>query len=253
MSVPGQLFIISAPSGAGKTTILRQVMADLPGLAFSVSHTTRAPRPGEVNGRDYHFVDRPSFERLRSAGDFLEWAEVHTNLYGTSRSAVADQLAAGLDVILDIDVQGARQIRGIPGLAALSLFILPPSLAELEKRLSGRGTDSPEVVRLRLENALREITACGDYDHRIINDRLAEAVEMVQAVILSAPLLLIAMVIGLSVSLFQAVTTISEQTLTFVPKALGVVLLLIVLLPWFLRSIMEFTTLIIEKMPQMVN
>lgn len=186
MSVSGQLFIISAPSGAGKTTILRQVMADLPGLAFSISHTTRAPRAGEVDGRDYHFITRQTFERLRAAGDFLEWAEVHNNLYGTSRSAVAGQLATGIDVILDIDVQGARQIRGIPSLAAISLFILPPSLTELEKRLSGRGTDTVEVIRLRLENALREISECGDYDHRIINDSLKEAVEMVKAVILAA-------------------------------------------------------------------
>lgn len=186
MSVIGQLFIISAPSGAGKTTILKQVMADLAGLAFSVSHTTRAARPGEVNGRDYHFVDRPTFEQLRASGDFLEWAEVHTNFYGTSRSAVADQLAAGFDVILDIDVQGARQVQDIPELAAISLFILPPSLAELEKRLSGRGTDSAEVIRLRLKNALREISESGGYDHHIINDQLAEAVEMVKAVILAA-------------------------------------------------------------------
>lgn len=186
MSVSGQLFIISAPSGAGKTTILRQVMAELPGVAFSVSHTTRAPRAGEVNGRDYHFVDRQSFERLRASGDFLEWAEVHTNLYGTSRSAVADQLAAGLDVVLDIDVQGARQVRAVPGLTPISIFILPPSLAELEKRLSGRGTDGAEVIRLRLENAIREISESTGYDHRIINDKLDEAVEMVKAVVLAA-------------------------------------------------------------------
>lgn len=186
MNITGQLFIISAPSGAGKTTILRQVMADLPGLAFSVSHTTRAPRTGEVNGRDYHFVDRPTFERLQATGDFLEWAEVHANLYGTSRSAVAGQLAAGTDVILDIDVQGARQVRAIRELAPVSLFILPPSLAELEKRLSGRGTDSAEVIRLRLENALREISECADYDHLIVNDQLDQAVEMVKAVVLAA-------------------------------------------------------------------
>lgn len=186
MSFSGQLFIISAPSGAGKTTILGRVMTELPGLAFSVSHTTRPPRAGEVDGRDYHFVDRPTFERLRAAGDFLEWAEVHNNLYGTSRSAVAGQLAAGSDVILDIDVQGARQVRQLPELAPVSLFILPPSLVELEKRLSGRGTDKPEVIRLRLENAAREIGQCGGYDHRIINDQLEEAVEMVKAVILAA-------------------------------------------------------------------
>ena len=186
MTISGQLFIISAPSGAGKTTILRQVMTDLPGLAFSVSHTTRTPRAGEVNGRDYHFVDREAFGVLREAGDFLEWAEVHDNFYGTSRSAVAEQLAAGTDVILDIDVQGARQVKRLGNPAAISLFILPPSLTELEKRLSGRNTDAVEVIRVRLANAVREIAACGNYDHRISNDNLDEAVEMVKAVILAA-------------------------------------------------------------------
>ncbi|NTV13694.1 MAG: guanylate kinase [Desulfobulbaceae bacterium] len=186
MIIPGQLFIISAPSGAGKTTILRQVMTDLPGLAFSVSHTTRAPRAGEENGRDYHFVDRESFGKLREAGDFLEWAEVHGNYYGTSRSGVTAQLAAGTDVILDIDVQGARQVKSLENPAAISLFVLPPSLAELEKRLAGRNTDTLEVIRLRLGNAIREIAACKEYDHRISNDKLEEAVEMVKAVILAA-------------------------------------------------------------------
>lgn len=186
MTIPGQLFIISAPSGAGKTTILRQVMADLPGLAFSVSHTTRPPRPGEVDGRDYHFVSRETFTKLQEAGGFLECAEVHGNFYGTSHEAVARQLAAGSDVILDIDIQGAQQVKGRGDLSALSLFILPPSLAELEKRLSGRNTDAPEVIRVRLANAVREINAASAYDYRIINDRLAEAVEMVKAVLLAA-------------------------------------------------------------------
>ena len=186
MIIPGQLFIISAPSGAGKTTILRQVMSDLPGLAFSISHTTRAPRTGEESGRDYHFVDRDTFGKLRESGDFLEWAEVHGNYYGTSRRAVAEQLATGTDVILDIDVQGAAQVKSLGNPAAVSLFILPPSLAELEKRLSGRNTDAAEVIRVRLANAVREIAACTSYDHRISNDKLAEAVEMVKAVILAA-------------------------------------------------------------------
>ncbi len=186
MTIPGQLFIISAPSGAGKTTILRQVMSNLPGLAFSVSHTTRAPRAGEVNGRDYHFINRDAFTRLQEAGDFLEWAEVHGNYYGTSLSGVTAQLAAGTDVILDIDVQGASQVKSLGSPSAISIFILPPSLAELEKRLSGRNTDSAEVIRVRLDNAVREIAACGDYDHRISNDNLDEAVEMVKAVVLAA-------------------------------------------------------------------
>jgi guanylate kinase len=182
----GQLFIISAPSGAGKTTILKRVMGELAGLAFSVSHTTRPPRPGEVSGRDYHFVDREEFVKLQESGDFLEWAEVHGNLYGTSRSTVAGQLAAGLDVILDIDVQGAGQVRGRTEWQAVSVFIMPPSLAELEKRLAGRGTDSPEVIKRRLVNAILELADRELYDHLVVNDRLDQAVEMVEAVILAA-------------------------------------------------------------------
>jgi len=182
---PGQLFIISAPSGAGKTTILKRVMADLTGLVFSVSHTTRPPRAGEVDGRDYHFVDREEFLRLRDGGDFLEWAEVHGNLYGTSRRAVAEQLAGGMDVILDIDVQGAGQVRQRAEWPTITVFIMPPSLAELEKRLAGRGTDDPEVIARRLTNAVREMAERNDYDHLVVNDRLEQAVEMVEAVILA--------------------------------------------------------------------
>jgi guanylate kinase len=182
----GQLFIISAPSGAGKTTILKQLMGELPGLAFSISHTTRAPRAGEIAGCDYYFIEREEFIRLRQNGDFLEWAEVHGNLYGTSRAAVAGQLAAGIDVILDIDVQGAGQLRRQADLRAHSVFIMPPSLAELENRLAGRGTDEPEVIRRRLANAIRELAERDLYDHLVVNDQLAEAVEMVKAVILAA-------------------------------------------------------------------
>ena len=153
----GNLFVISAPSGAGKSTLLKRLLAEVPNLAFSVSHTTRAPRPGESNGREYHFVDRPTFARMRDDQAFLEWAEVHGNLYGTSRAAIEAQQAKGLDVFLDIDVQGARQLRdcGHPG--AIFLFIAPPSWAELEKRLRGRGTDPEETVQLRLNNARREM------------------------------------------------------------------------------------------------
>jgi guanylate kinase len=182
----GQLFIVSAPSGAGKTTILKRLMGELPGLVFSVSHTTRPPRPGEIDGRDYHFVGREAFDRLRSDGDLLEWAEVHGNLYGTSRGAVIDRLAAGHDVILDIDVQGAAQVCRHSELRAISIFIMPPSLAELERRLAGRETDEAEVIRRRLANAVRELAECGRYDHLVVNDRLDEAVEMVGAVILAA-------------------------------------------------------------------
>jgi guanylate kinase len=184
--ISGQLFIISAPSGAGKTTILKRVMAELAGLVFSVSHTTRLPRPGELPGRDYHFCSREEFVRLRASDGFLEWAEVHDNLYGTSRSAVAEQLAAGLDVILDIDVQGAGQMRRRAEWPAITIFIMPPSLTELEKRLAGRGTDTPEVIKRRLINATRELAERELYDHLVVNDHLDQAVEMVKAVILAA-------------------------------------------------------------------
>ena len=181
----GKLFILSAPSGAGKTTLLKRVMADLPGLAFSVSHTTRLPRAGEQDGVDYHFVSRAQFEAMRDQGVFLEWAEVHGNLYGTSRPAVLAQLATGLDVILDIDVQGAAILRESAAIPAASLFISPPSLPELERRLRGRGTDSEETVLLRLKNARQEMQAAVDYEYLIINDRLEQAVDTLRAIVIA--------------------------------------------------------------------
>jgi len=181
----GNLFVISAPSGAGKSTLLKKLLAAVPNLAFSVSHTTRAPRPGESNGQDYHFVDRSTFEAMRTEQAFLEWAEVHGNLYGTSRAAIEAQQAQGIDVFLDIDVQGAKQLRdgGHPG--AIFLFIAPPSLAELERRLRGRGTDSEETVQLRLNNARREMEDADRYDYLVINDQLDEAVEVLRAVVIA--------------------------------------------------------------------
>ncbi len=179
-----KLFVISAPSGAGKTTLLRRVMADLANLSFSVSHTTRSPRTGERDGVDYFFVDRAGFQKMVGEGGFLEWAEVHGNCYGTSRAAVLERLAAGVDVILDIDVQGARQIREA-GVEAVFLFIAPPSWQELERRLAGRGTDSAETIRLRCANARREMTEAGWYDYLVVNDDLREAVETFRAVILA--------------------------------------------------------------------
>jgi guanylate kinase len=181
----GRLFIVSAPSGAGKTTILQRVMTELPGLSFSISHTTRPPRPGEIAGRDYHFVNREDFQRMRGGREFLESAEVHGNLYGTSLQAVRTQLAAGLDVILDIDVQGARQVKENTEIRPVTIFIVPPSAAELKTRLTGRGTDSAETIGLRLENATAELASLEMYDHVIINDALTEAIEMVKAVILA--------------------------------------------------------------------
>ncbi|HDO29969.1 MAG TPA: guanylate kinase, partial [Desulfobacteraceae bacterium] len=144
----GILLVLSAPSGGGKTTILKKVMAGLPGLVFSVSHTTRKPRPGEQDGRDYYFVSRQEFESIRDRhpSGFLEWAEVHGNLYGTSRAAVEQRLGGGRDVILDIDVQGAAQIR--QSADPVTVFIAPPSLAELEARLRGRGTENEQTLAL---------------------------------------------------------------------------------------------------------
>lgn len=181
----GKLFILSAPSGAGKTTLLKKVMADLPGLAFSVSHTTRLPRTGEHDGVDYHFVSRGQFETMREQGVFLEWAEVHGNLYGTSRPAVLAQLATGLDVILDIDIQGTAILRNSAAIPSASLFITPPSLSELERRLRGRGTDSEETILLRLKNAGKEMQAAVDYEYLIVNDRLEQAVDTLRAIVIA--------------------------------------------------------------------
>ncbi len=180
----GTLFVVSAPSGAGKSTILRRVLAGIPAAAFSVSHTTRPPRPGEEHGRDYFFVSQEEFAAMRRSGAFLEAAEVHGNWYGTSRGAVEEMLGRGVDVLLDIDVQGALQVRAA-GLVAVFVFIVPPSLAELERRLRGRGTDSDEVIRRRLANAREELLAASRYDHIVVNDDLDRAVAMVQAVILA--------------------------------------------------------------------
>jgi guanylate kinase len=185
MSVTGQLFILSAPSGAGKTTILKKVMANVANLSFSISHTTRAPRKGEKNGVDYHFVTVAEFQAMREENLFLEWAEVHGNFYGTSRPAVLAQLECGQDIILDIDIQGAAIIAADSSIQGISVFVAPPTLAELEKRLRGRGTDSGETIELRLNNAEKEMNAAEKYDYLVINDDLEEAVSTLQSVIIA--------------------------------------------------------------------
>lgn len=181
----GILFVLSAPSGGGKTTILKKVMAGLPGLVFSVSHTTRPSRPGEKDGRDYHFVSRESFLDIRSneASGFLEWAEVHGNLYGTGRAEVERHLSSGLDVILDIDVQGAMQVR--ENSKPVTVFIAPPSIDELESRLHSRGTETKGDLQVRLENAKKELSYAHSYDYLIINDQLQRAVESLRAIIVA--------------------------------------------------------------------
>lgn len=177
------LLVISAPSGCGKTTILQQVMANISGLVFSVSHTTRQPRLNERDGRDYHFVSREEFAAIRDQepSSFLEWAEVHGNFYGTARQTVEEQLAAGKDVILDIDIQGAEQVRR--NAEPVTVFITPPSLQELERRLRGRGTETPEQLAVRLANAEQEMQAADSYNYLIVNDKLEQAIRDLQAII----------------------------------------------------------------------
>lgn len=181
----GELFIISAPSGAGKTTVLKRVLAELPGVAFSISHTTRKPRPGEEDGRDYFFVDPQIFFRMRDEGDFLEWAEVHGNLYGTSVKMVENFLEQDIDVLLDIDVQGARQIREQREKQGHFVFIVPPSWEELQRRLAGRGTETPETLAVRYRNARQEMADLDRYDFLIINDVVDHAVETLRAIIIA--------------------------------------------------------------------
>lgn len=184
MMSKGSLFVISAPSGTGKTTILKKIMAEVERLTFSVSHTTRQPRKGERDGVDYHFVDKPAFVGMREQGDFLEWAEVHGNFYGTSQAEVEKQLAAGIDVVLDIDVQGAQQVRDI-AVDAVTIFIAPPSWEEQKKRLMARGTDSAATIELRLANGRREMEDVRLYQYLIINETVDEAADILRAIILA--------------------------------------------------------------------
>jgi guanylate kinase len=181
----GRLFVISAPSGAGKTTLLKRVMAQVPGLVFSISHTTREPRPGELDGVDYNFVSRAEFLAMIDRGLFLEYAEVHGNLYGTSTDSIGLQLEEGLDVILDIDVQGAAILRKKGQPEATHIFISPPNLIELERRLRGRGTESEEMIKVRLKNAATEMNAAAAYEYLIINDMVDEAVNLLSSIILA--------------------------------------------------------------------
>lgn len=165
----GNLFIVAAPSGAGKTSLVKALLESDPGIALSISYTTRPPRPGEVDGVHYHFVDKAAFERMLAQGDFLESAEVYGNFYGTSQSWIATERKTGRDILLEIDWQGAAQVRKlIP--EAVGIFILPPSLPALEQRLSKRGQDSAEVVARRVAAAREDISHVGEFDYVIIND-----------------------------------------------------------------------------------
>ena len=181
----GTLYAISAPSGAGKSSLLRAVL-ETSGeeLALSVSHTTRDPRPGEVDGQDYHFVDTATFREMIAADDFLEHAEVFDNFYGTSRAGVQAQLAAGQDVILEIDWQGARQVRRLmPG--CVGIFILPPSREALRERLQGRGQDEETVIERRMRDAVSEMSHYDEYDYLIINDDFRQAQDALASILRS--------------------------------------------------------------------
>lgn len=177
----GTLYIISAPSGAGKTSLVKALVDTIPGLSISVSHTTRPRRDGEADGVDYHFVDAEAFEAMVAAGEFLEHARVFGNAYGTARSSVEEQLGAGTDVILEIDWQGAQQVRAaLPD--AVSVFILPPSRRELERRLRARGKDSEDVIARRLREAQSEMSHYHEYDYLVVNDAFGHALEELVAI-----------------------------------------------------------------------
>jgi len=178
----GNLFVVSAPSGAGKTTLLRRLAETRPGTVFSVSFTTRKPRPGEIDGRDYSFVGEEEFRRMAREGAFAEWAEVHGNLYGTSRQRLEEMLEKGLDVLHDVDVQGARQMRKVYP-EAVYIFVLPPSMDALRQRLRGRGSDPEEAVARRLRKAAVEIREYESYNYVIVNDVLEAALRELESIV----------------------------------------------------------------------
>ncbi|WP_210529852.1 guanylate kinase [Rubellimicrobium arenae] len=180
----GLLIILSSPSGAGKTTLARRLLAADPSIGFSVSATTRLPRPGEVDGREYHFVTRPEFEAMVERGELLEQAEVFGNLYGSPRRPIEAAMEQGRDTIFDIDWQGGQQIRNsLLGREVVSIFILPPSMAELERRLRGRGQDSAEVIAGRMARSMAEVSHWAEYDYVLVNRDLDETDSKVRHIV----------------------------------------------------------------------
>lgn len=180
----GTLFIFSAPSGAGKTSLVKKLLEQTKHIGVSISHTTRAQRPGEVDGQDYHFISQEEFQQMVGQGGFLEHAQVFDNFYGTSQAWVENELTAGRDVILEIDWQGAEQVRRlIPD--AVSVFILPPSIEALRQRLNGRGQDGEETIERRMRDARSEISHYGEFDYLIINDNFDNALAELRAIVIA--------------------------------------------------------------------
>jgi guanylate kinase len=180
----GTLFVISAPSGGGKSTIAAAVRQRVEGLSYSISHTTRSPRRGEQDGTDYHFVDQRAFTQMIDEGAFLEWARVYDHLYGTALSGIRELVASGRDILLDVDVQGGQHIKTrFP--ESILIFLVPPSLTVLEQRLRNRGTDDEAVIRSRMEQAADDIRECAWYDYIVVNDRLEKAIHETESIIIS--------------------------------------------------------------------
>lgn len=178
----GSLFVVAAPSGAGKSTLVNALLAQEPSIRLSISTTTRAPRPGEQDGREYHFTSADDFVERAGRGEFLEWAEVHGNYYGTSRVMVENEMKLGTDILLEIDWQGARQVKSLFPQAA-SIFILPPSIAALEERLHKRGTDEPHIITRRLLAAGGEIAHAPEFDYVIINENFNVALDEMRSIV----------------------------------------------------------------------
>jgi guanylate kinase len=185
LSRQGILFFLSAPSGAGKTTLSARLLQQVENLHPSISYTTRPPRIGEINDREYHFVSEAEFLRLRTQGAFAEWARVHDFFYGTARAPLDEALQHGADLLLDIDVQGVKQLKPQYPTASVAIFLLPPSWHELERRLQNRQTDSPEVIARRLRRAREEARELPMYDYCIVNDQIDRAVATLQAVVMA--------------------------------------------------------------------
>jgi guanylate kinase len=179
----GLMLVLSSPSGAGKTTIARKLLEQHPGIEISVSHTTRKMRKGERDGKDYHFVDHDTFTKMRDHGDFLEWAVVFDNYYGTTRKPVEEALAAGRDILFDVDWQGAASLRAKAGDDVVTVFILPPTAADLEQRLNERAQDPPEIVRRRMLGASNEIQHWTEYDYVVVNYDIDRSVAAIRAIL----------------------------------------------------------------------